>query len=77
MTATVINIERGRLRRALAAGEIGAVLGAVERALSDPVLYDEAVSAFYDVFWVALEDEDLFDRVSDIEVGLVRLEAVS
>jgi len=33
----------------------------------DPALYDEAAEAFYDIFWVAAEDEDLDEQLGRLD----------
>jgi len=66
---TVHSSEYGRLRRAMRSGDPEAVLGAVEAVLGDPdpALYDEAAEAFYDIFWVAAEDEDLDEQLGRLD----------
>lgn len=70
--AAVLSFEQARLRRAVASGELSVVLDAVERVLCvrAPVTTpcrQEAVTAFYSVFWACMEDEELADQAGDLD----------
>ena len=76
--AVVIPIELGRLRRAVAEGDVEAVLaftGRVLRGSEDltPSHRQEAKKAFYNIFWVALEDETLCEQAGDLDALVARM----
>jgi len=73
--AVVLSFDWGRLRRAAASGDPSLVLASVERILRGheaPSYHREAVDAFYDIFWVALEDKALGDQAGDIDARSAR-----
>lgn len=70
---SVTPIALARLRRADAAGDVRVVLQAVEVLLDYPEHREEAESAFYGVFWTALEgDRRLARRAGRIDLRIGR-----
>jgi len=78
--ATVHNIERARLRRAVASGVPSLVLDAVERVLdTSPTTeeHGEAADGLYGVFWLALEDEGLAEQAGSLDLRIAQEAAAS